>query len=146
MSMCRVFSGVVGRGCLPWPEHSLGKLYEPLPFSFRAPRPNFPVTPGVSWLLTFAFQSPIMKRTSFGVLVLEGFKNDMRIPKHIFIVHLLKHKYKHKIIAVKGLQTDIFLLTSLFADLQIQFWVSWGELHQWNSSPFLIQDLWKSMI
>ena len=32
---------------------------------FRIPRPNLPVTPGVSWLSTFAFQSPMMKRTSF---------------------------------------------------------------------------------
>ena len=39
------------------------------PASFRIPRPNLLVTPGVSWLPTFAFQSPIMKRTSFlGVL------------------------------------------------------------------------------
>ena len=36
------------------------------PASFHIPRPNLPVTPGVSWLPTFAFQSPIMKRTSFG--------------------------------------------------------------------------------
>ena len=35
------------------------------PASFHIPRPNLPVTPGVSWLPTFAFQSPIMKRTSF---------------------------------------------------------------------------------
>ena len=35
------------------------------PASFCIPRPNLPVTPGVSWLPTFAFQSPIMKRTSF---------------------------------------------------------------------------------
>ena len=35
------------------------------PASFRIPRPNLPVIPGVSWLPTFAFQSPIMKRTSF---------------------------------------------------------------------------------
>ena len=28
------------------------------PASFRIPRPNLPVTPGVSWLPTFAFQSP----------------------------------------------------------------------------------------
>ena len=35
------------------------------PVSFCTPRPNLPVTPGVSWLPTFAFQSPIMKRTSF---------------------------------------------------------------------------------
>ena len=62
-----------------------------------------------------------MKRISLGVLVLEGFKNDMSIPKHIFIVHLSKHKYKYKIIAVKGLQKDNFLLTPLFADLQIWF-------------------------
>ena len=34
------------------------------PASFRIPRPNLPVTPGVSWLPSFAFQSPIMKRTS----------------------------------------------------------------------------------
>ena len=35
------------------------------PSSFCAPRPNMPVTTGVSWLPTFAFQFPIMKRTSF---------------------------------------------------------------------------------
>ena len=40
--------------------------------SFCNPRPNLPVTPGVSWLPTFDFQSPIMKRTSLD-LVLEGF-------------------------------------------------------------------------
>ena len=45
------------------------------PVSFCAPRLNLPVTPGISWLPTFAFPSPIMKRTSFFfflVLVLEG--------------------------------------------------------------------------
>ena len=42
------------------------------PASFCNPRPNLPVTPDVSWLPTFAFQSPMMKRTSFLVLVLEG--------------------------------------------------------------------------
>ena len=46
------------------------------PASFCTPRPNFPVTPGISWLPTFAFQSPMMKRTSFFffflVSVLEG--------------------------------------------------------------------------
>ena len=42
------------------------------PASFCTPRPNLPVTPGVSWLPIFEFQSPIMKRTSFLVLVLKG--------------------------------------------------------------------------
>ena len=41
------------------------------PASFCTPRPNLPVTPGISWLPTFAFQSPIMKRTLFWVLVIE---------------------------------------------------------------------------
>ena len=35
------------------------------PASFCIPRPNLPVTPGVSLLPTFAFQSPIMKNISF---------------------------------------------------------------------------------
>ena len=44
----------------------LAKLFISLcPASSRIPRPNLPVTPGVSLLPTFAFQSPVMKRTSF---------------------------------------------------------------------------------
>ena len=41
------------------------------PASFYTPRPNLPVVPSISWLSTFAFQSPIMKRMSFWVLFLE---------------------------------------------------------------------------
>ena len=39
------------------------------PASFCTPRPYLPVTPGVSRLPTFAFQSPIMKGHLFWVLV-----------------------------------------------------------------------------
>ena len=49
------------------------------PASFRIPRPNLLVTPGVSGLPTFAFQSPKMKRTSFWVLVLKGLVGLHRI-------------------------------------------------------------------
>ena len=43
------------------------------PASFCTPRLNLPVIPDISWLLTFVFQSPMMKRTSFFLLlVLEG--------------------------------------------------------------------------
>ena len=42
------------------------------PASFCTPRPNLPFTPGVSWLPTFAFQSPIWKGHLFWVLVLKG--------------------------------------------------------------------------
>ena len=51
----------------------LAKPISLCPASFCTPRPNLPVTPGVSWLPTFAFQSPVMKRSSFfWVLVIEG--------------------------------------------------------------------------
>ena len=50
----------------------LAKLYFSLcPASFCIPRPNLPVTLSVSWLPTFTFQSPIMKRHLFWVLVLK---------------------------------------------------------------------------
>ena len=42
------------------------------PVSFCTPRPNLPVTPSISRLPTFVFQSPMMKRTYFGMLLLEG--------------------------------------------------------------------------
>ena len=35
------------------------------PASFCTPRPNLPVTPGISRFPTFAFQTPMIKRTSF---------------------------------------------------------------------------------
>ena len=35
------------------------------PASCYPPRPNLPVTPSISWLPTFAFQSPTMKMTPF---------------------------------------------------------------------------------
>ena len=72
MSMCRVFSCVVGRGYLLWPMFSWQNPVILCPASFCTLMPNLPVTPGISWLPTFAFQSPIMTRTSFGLLVLEG--------------------------------------------------------------------------
>ena len=63
------------------------------PASFRIPRPNLPVTPGVSWLPAFAFQSPIMKRTSFCVLVLNhlvGLHRNIQI--QLFQCYWLGHR------------------------------------------------------
>ena len=70
MSMCRVFSCVIGRGCLLRPVQSRDKILGKTVLAFARlhsvlPRPNLPVTPGVFWLPTFAFQSHTMKRTSF---------------------------------------------------------------------------------
>ena len=70
-SFSRVVSCIVGRRCLLWPVGSLIKIVSLCTASFCTSRPSLPVTPGISWLPTFAFQSPIMKTTSFLVLVLE---------------------------------------------------------------------------
>ena len=70
MSMCRVFCCVVGRGCLLWSVRSLGKTllaFALLPFILQGKFACYSRD-----LPTFAFQSPIMKRTSFWVFVLKG--------------------------------------------------------------------------
>ena len=59
------------------------------PASFCTPRQNLPVTPGVSWLPTFAFQSPIMKRTSFlGVIGLHT-TVQLQLLQHYWLGHRL---------------------------------------------------------
>ena len=47
------------------------------PALFCTLKPNLPITPGISWLPTFAFQSPIMKRTSFlGVSSIRSYRSS----------------------------------------------------------------------
>ena len=65
MSMCRVFSCVVGRGCLLWPVCSLGRILLAFALLHSVLQGQMTVSPGICWLPTFAFQSPTMKRTSF---------------------------------------------------------------------------------
>ena len=68
------------------PSHSVSLC----PASFCTPRPTLPVTPGISWLPNFAFQYPIMKRTSFfWVLVLEGLVGLHRTIKLQLLQHYL---------------------------------------------------------
>ena len=58
------------------------------PALYYTPRPNLPVTPSISWLPTFAFQSPVMKMTHFfWVLVLEGLVCLHRIVQLQFLWH-----------------------------------------------------------
>ena len=112
--MCRVFSCVPGKGCLLWSVHFLGKTISLYP-SFCTLRPKLPVTPGISfgktllafallhsvfqgqicllhpgvyWLPTFAFQSPIMKRISFlGVSSTFGQENALVVVNTLFQQH-----------------------------------------------------------
>ena len=86
MSMYTVFSHIVGKGCLIWPVRSLGKTL--LPFALLLQGQILPVTPGISWLLTFAFQSPIMKRTSFGGV---SSRRSCRSFHRTFQLQLLQH-------------------------------------------------------
>ena len=71
----------------------LAELFSLCLASFCTPRPNLPVTPGASWLPTFAFQSPIMKRTSFlGVLIgLVGLLRTVQLQplQHYWLGHRL---------------------------------------------------------
>ena len=69
MSMCRVLLCCWKRVFAMTSAFSWQNSISLCPASFCTPRPNFPVTPGISWLPTFAIQSPMMKSTSFfGVL------------------------------------------------------------------------------
>ena len=66
----------------------------PCPASFCTPRTNFPVTAGVSWLPTFAFQCPIMKRTSFlGV----GSKRSCSSSKNLQLQLLQRYWLGHRL-------------------------------------------------
>ena len=96
MSMCRVLSCLVGRGCLPWPVHSLGKTL--LDFALL-----HPVLQGQICLLLQVFldfqllhSSPLWwKGHLFWVLVLEGLVGlhrtvQLQLLQHYWLWHRLR--------------------------------------------------------
>ena len=93
MSMCRVFSCVVGRGCLLWPVHSLGKT---LAFALL-----HSVFQGQIFLLLQVFLDFLLLHSSplqwkghlFGVLVLKGLVGLHRtIQLQLFQCYWLGHR------------------------------------------------------
>ena len=54
------------------------------PASLCTPRPNLPVTPGISWLPTFAFHSPTMNRTSFVGVSSRRSRQHIKKQRHYF--------------------------------------------------------------
>ena len=91
-----VISWVVGKWYLLWPVCSLKKtLISLCPASlFCTLRPNLPVILGLSWLPTFAFKSPMMKRHLFLVLVLESLvilhrSSQLQLLLHQWLAHWL---------------------------------------------------------
>ena len=64
MSMSWAISCVVGKRVFAMSSvFSWHNSVSLLPVSFCTPRPNLPVTPGISWLSPFVFQSSMIKRT-----------------------------------------------------------------------------------
>ena len=69
----------------------LAELYLSLPYYIPYSKANLRVTPGVSSLPIFAFQSPIMKRTSFfWALVLKGLHRTVQL--QLLQRYLLGHR------------------------------------------------------
>ena len=65
MSMCSIFSCVVGRGCLLWPVCSLGKTLLAFAMLCFVLQGQICLLLQVSLDSYFAFQSPVMKKISF---------------------------------------------------------------------------------
>ena len=94
--MYRVFSCVVGRGCLLLPVclFSRQNSVSLWPALFYTLKPNLPVTLGSSWLPTFAFQSPIMKRTSlWGVSSKRSCRSYRTIQLQLLQHYWLGHRF-----------------------------------------------------
>ena len=73
MSMCRVFSCVVGRECLLWPESSLGKTLLAFALLYFVLQGQICLLLQVSLDFLFLHSSPLWwKGYHFGVLVLDG--------------------------------------------------------------------------
>ena len=91
--MCRVVSWVVEKDVCYDQCVLLGKCIILCSASFRTTRTNFLFTLGISWLPTFAFQSPIMKIYIFLLLIL-GYLVGLRktIQLHLFWHQWLRHR------------------------------------------------------
>ena len=68
MSMCRVVSCIVGRGCLIWPVCFLGKTQLAFRCFILYFNVKLAVIPGISWLPTFSLQYAMKKKTFFSVI------------------------------------------------------------------------------
>ena len=77
------------------------------PTSFCTPRPNLPVTPGISWLPTFTFQSPMMNKTAFLGVSSEGLVGLHRMVQlQLLQCYWLGHRLGYCVIEWFGLETN----------------------------------------
>ena len=92
----------------------------PCPASFCSPGPNLPVTPGISWPPTFAFQSPVMKSISFvGVSSRRSCRSSQN------------HSTSASLALVVGAQTWITVILNCLGNKQRSF------CHFWNCTQVL---------
>ena len=95
MSMCRVFSCVVGRGCLLWPVHSLGKTLLAFALLHFVLQGQTCLLLQVSLDFLFLHSSPLWwKGHLWQVLVLEGLIGlhrtvQLQLLKHYWLGHRL---------------------------------------------------------
>ena len=91
MSTCTVISCAVGKGCCLWPVCSLDKTLLALPcFILYCKAKLNLLLLSISWLLTFAFQSLMMKKDIFFLaFVLEGLVGLHRTIQ----IQLLQHRW-----------------------------------------------------
>ena len=117
------------------------------PASFRIPRPNLPVTPGVSWLPTFAFQiayhlsSWFFKLNTLGVFFIRSYLLPYR-----FSSCLLYCGVDNTIYYFLSLLLDIYIIFNYYKCIlnvyihvflcffvQICEYYSWVNATKWNS-------------
>ena len=142
MSMCRVFSCCCWRRVFAMTSaFSWQNSVSLCPASFCTPRPNLPVTPGISWFPTFAFQSPIMKRTSFfWVLVLEGLVGLHRtVQLQLFQHYWLGHRLGLLWYWMVCLGNEQRSLCHFWDCIQV---LHFGLLLTIRATPFLLRDSW----
>ena len=139
----------------------LSKLYEPLSCFILTPRSNLPVTPAVSWLPTFAFQSPIMKRTFFGVLVLKGLVGlhrtvQLQLLQRYWLGHRLgitvilnglPWKWTETILSFLRLHSSTAFQPLLLTVMATPFLLRdsckrWVIFNNWKKAPALTWDAW----
>ena len=101
------------------------------------PKPNLPVNPGVSWLPTFIFQSPVIKRTS--ILVLEGLVGLDRTVQLQLLQFVTGWGIAWITVILNDLpwkQTEI-ILSFWGLHLSTTFWTLWLTM---MATPFLLRD------
>ena len=150
MSMCTVFPCVVGRGCLLWPVCSLGKTLLAFALMHSVLQGQICLLlQSVSWLSTFAFQSPsipyhiiIKNFICYIIAILHSplFKPSLSV---FWITHSSTWFQKEPQIywpwQLSTLLLPPVLVPSLFNIDSIAFWIN-APLHTLSMYPFLLSS------